>query len=113
MMSYQRSIFVILLAIRLLTLLLIPCGDVELPPTVEKYSISLQKSSDSHNHKAVCCSFCQCASCKGAVALTEVSQLSFYFTFQFKAGTSNLYGSFPSHYLSCIWQPPQIGYAQA
>ncbi|KQO24912.1 hypothetical protein ASF10_06975 [Flavobacterium sp. Leaf82] len=111
-MSYQRSIFVILLAVRLLTLLLISCGDIDRPVHVQQDMVSHQKSSD-HNHKAVCCSFCQCASCKGAVALTEINELFFYFTFQFKGGTSNSYESFSSYYLSCIWQPPQIGSAEA
>ncbi|WP_163399489.1 hypothetical protein [Flavobacterium fluviatile] len=111
-MSYQRSIFVILLAVRLLTLLLIPCGDIDTPVSVQKEIVSLKKNND-HKHKPVCCSFCQCASCCGAVALTEVNELFFYFTFQFKAGTINTYESFPSYYLSCIWQPPQIGYTEA
>ena len=106
-MTYQKSIFVILLAVHLLTVLFIPCIDMEISSSGGRTVVSHQTSTGCDSNKQLCCSVCHCITCKCDITLPMKNMLFFPISVVITDANLILYQSLRSDYLNSIWQPPQ------
>lgn len=104
-MKCQRSIFVVLLSVRLMMLLVIPCNTLPIADTERLFAF--ENSETEHHEHPACSSTCLCTGIHGAILLAPSLDYTLLTGSVVKSKPHSLHYSADSDFMKMIWQPPR------